>query len=764
MGNRVFCCGRVCPKVALYPPGEHDFFEDPHACDPAGAVFQETLEDLNEVDRLLLFFASSSNIAAVRWLMLLGANIDACDTNGTTCLHASCRSGSLAIVREFIESGLPIGATDSAGWTVLHVAVFMGRRAVTVHLMQRGAELRRQNQRGLTPCDLCSDSWLREVMNDYASHRHLHGSTPWFFTREHEFGEDNQISSRLRFEPFFVPRAPVSRETSARHPLLQVLGIEIFNKRPGQGLAYLVATGCVRDFPIELSSFLMEHEVSLAQVGEFLGEDFSLSQTLRLEFINSVRLTGTGVVSCLFKVFKQFHIPSDFQKIDRLVDGVAQIWWRQHELTQDIPQVTSKAGDGEVEGMALMQILENYSCLHHLMFSTVLLHWNLYAPLPPSQRVTRERWLAINAGITGDEDADSASGPMRRVNLAIYNLISKAFIPHLQIWSSRGDGDGAAEQASSQLPRGGGATTMGPPCYRTLTSQSNGVESQGHVDGLVRLVGGGFPSPAGVQGTVTYKHMRSILSETTSTAVGVATPANSRPEPAQGRSESQEESLIEAPLSVVCRQRENGNTCQEMPFSDVYEEGSLFSGCRAGTAFRGLDGGGHGPSSGSGHDRLWLSLREGHLFLAPKAREWAPYAFLQVDDGVAYSADELSLTLTLTPSRDRYMRNEVFDEEGGVSERSIGGFTERMADVAEGEQNTSQISLIFLLPDGRWQVLEVPRFQVQVSDVQQLGHWALHLSQYCKQASQPKLNQRGRGDPSSGKREFGSPLGHSSSV
>lgn len=51
----------------------------------------------------------------------------------------------------------------------------------------------------------------------------------------------------------------------------------------------------------------------------------------RLEYINSVRLMGTGVVSCLAKVFKQFQIPSEMQKVDRLIDGVAQIWWRQHE-------------------------------------------------------------------------------------------------------------------------------------------------------------------------------------------------------------------------------------------------------------------------------------------------------------------------------------------------------------------------------------------------------------------------------------------------
>ena len=33
---------------------------------------------------------------------------------------------------------------------------------------------------------------------------------------------------------------------------------------------------------------------------------------------------------------------------------------------------------------------------HQLMFSAILLHWNLYAPLPQSQRVTLEQWLEIS--------------------------------------------------------------------------------------------------------------------------------------------------------------------------------------------------------------------------------------------------------------------------------------------------------------------------------------------------------------------------------
>lgn len=160
---------------------------------------------------------------------------------------------------------------------------------------------------------------------------------------------------------------------------LQKLSEVIFNQRPGQGLAFIVATGCIRDFPVELSGFLGQQGVSSAQVGQFLGEDFALSQTLRLEFINSVRLIGTGVVSCLAKVFKTIVIPTEMVKIDRLVDGIAQIWWRQHEqlVKKEADEPPQRDEEPEVYGLQLMKCLGNYDVLHQLMFATILLHWNL---------------------------------------------------------------------------------------------------------------------------------------------------------------------------------------------------------------------------------------------------------------------------------------------------------------------------------------------------------------------------------------------------
>eukprot|EP00438_Fugacium_kawagutii_P036490 Skav206817 [mRNA] locus=scaffold4354:83664:84538:+ [translate_table: standard] len=136
MGNesaKLFCSeSGVCPKANVQHGVESELLDEASACDSAGAVFGETLEELNEVDRLLLLFSASRNLAGVRWLVRLGANLEACDTNGTTCLHTACRSGSVAIVTELLaQKRLAIDACDAAGWTALHVALFMGRRHIS---------------------------------------------------------------------------------------------------------------------------------------------------------------------------------------------------------------------------------------------------------------------------------------------------------------------------------------------------------------------------------------------------------------------------------------------------------------------------------------------------------------------------------------------------------------------------------------------------------------------------------------------------------
>merc|ERR1719265_309906 len=62
------------------------------------------------------------------------------------------------------------------------------------------------------------------------------------------------------------------------------------------------------------------------------------------------------------------------------------------------------------------------------MFSTLMLHWNLYAALPDQHRVSLTEWVELNAGLEGDGN-DIPS----HVQHGIFKALQGGCIPQLQI-------------------------------------------------------------------------------------------------------------------------------------------------------------------------------------------------------------------------------------------------------------------------------------------------------------------------------------------
>jgi hypothetical protein len=173
MGNSALCGGapQRCVEECTRLHGETRSrdLEEEQDCDPAGAVFSETLRDLPSLDREALRFAGSPNLAAVRWLLALGANPKVRDSNATTLLHAACRSGSCLIVQELVKQGLPLDAQDASGWTPLHVAAVMGRRDLALLLVRVRANISVRNKKGALPVSMCTDPGTKEVLEEFCT-------------------------------------------------------------------------------------------------------------------------------------------------------------------------------------------------------------------------------------------------------------------------------------------------------------------------------------------------------------------------------------------------------------------------------------------------------------------------------------------------------------------------------------------------------------------------------------------------------------------
>lgn len=715
MGARQSCskaCSNCTADCTRPAHGYGDDFDDERpGGDPAGATFEETLEDLNSLDRHLMLFCATSNLSAVRWLLHLGAHWDTSDANATTCLHVACRAGALAIVKEMMQYQPLLQATDMAGWTALHIAVLMGRREVVVRLLQAGAPPHQRNNKGQMPAELCADNGTFEALRSFDLHNQQSPGKPWHFCKDTGPGEDI-IGSRLQYEPFFVPRQPVLRSQQYKKEF-QKIGTLMFNQQPGYGLAFLVASGVARDYPVDMSTFLRRSKVDIKQVGSFLGEAFSLSHTIRLEFINSVVLQNTGVVSALARVFHMLQLPDDLQKINRLVHGVARIWWRQHErmlkdmngqVPQSRPSPASEKEKGfqgqnaaveELVGLELKQYLTSSDVLHQLMFSSVLLHWYIHKDGSGQKReMDFAVWKKLNQGI----EAGSTDVP-EHVQLRVHSIISRSFILELAVATANGRNRGDAAGGGPDEGGGYGPGDDWAASVATERPRSPVLSPSAAIEGWAQIVGGGFPRPSGLTGvqTVTYRHMSNIFSEVTNSS-----------------------GMLKSPL---------GFQQGEGPHGAAVAAGV---GGKPGLPSEGVV---PGPRR---DDYSWLSICYTLLFFSASPTTGAPYAFVELQRVQIASIQTDTRILSLVGAPEPDDADADLAAAGGGSSNNAAATADKSGELSGRDTPTgagtpggkphAPVIIVLLLPDGRWQELSLAKLDLRLSSNSELETWSNHLT------------------------------------
>lgn len=397
---------------------------------PCGNIFQDKLGHLDPLDRQLIIFCTSSSLLAVRWLVHLGASWDARDGNGSTCLHIACRTGSLSVVREVLAHVPNINATDIAHWTPLHIAAHMGRREVVVGLLQAKADPTCLNGLGHSPADYSMDHATREVIMGYDI------GTPRMAVREMTprpgggAPAEDAIGLPQECEPelFFTSPLPAFADTRLYRKVLWPVAVEIFNLAPSKGLAFAVATGIAESYTSAMRTFMKSDCASAQQLGDLLGEAFSLSNLLRFSVLEASPLLHTGLVSALAVIFKTIRAPQDLVKLDRLVRGIALVWWRKHrrDLSTDEDGAGEEAAyerradSSELVGLELMSYLGSAEVLGQLMLSALLLHTALQKG---QEAVPFERWAQLNRG--AEEGGRDIAEPVQR---RIYDTLTKRAI------------------------------------------------------------------------------------------------------------------------------------------------------------------------------------------------------------------------------------------------------------------------------------------------------------------------------------------------
>lgn len=333
-------------------------------------------------------------------------------------------------------------------------------------------------------------------------------------------------------------------------------------------------------------------------------------------------------------------------------------------------------------GTKLKGHLASSEILQQLMFSVVLLHWYVHCDGNGTRRhMDYTMWRSLTV-----EDASDAA--LDHVLRRIHGNVCKDFIPELEI--AIAGRRGGREKVRSGPDEGGGrslAEQSGDPEGTTQERQGPNLFSSAGVTGWACIVGGGFLRPSGRVGVqnVTYQHTTSIFSEITN--------ATNR---------------LQGPLSF---HSEGGPRVHVTP--SEREEASGFRG----------DG------------LAWLSVFHTILFFSISNRGSAPYAFLQMPQVCISSIKRENLIVTITgkpPSTDLTPRLAGSSPGQEASPGSSGPHSPPVATPCDSPgaepQRTVPLTIVLLLPDGRWQELKLPQLELQLQSAAELDLWITHFS------------------------------------
>ena len=133
-------------------------------------TFTPTAEEQKEIDRFLTTYgrdikvvgvdgetflhrACYSDIAVAKYLISLGADVNAKDDNGFTPLHLATTNRNYKLVELLVSEGADVKVKNDDGETPLHYGAYYGSIEIVKYLVSKGAEVNVKNDDGETPLD-----------------------------------------------------------------------------------------------------------------------------------------------------------------------------------------------------------------------------------------------------------------------------------------------------------------------------------------------------------------------------------------------------------------------------------------------------------------------------------------------------------------------------------------------------------------------------------------------------------------------------------
>ncbi|CDW58249.1 brefeldin A inhibited guanine [Trichuris trichiura] len=160
-------------------------------------------------------------------------------------------------------------------------------------------------------------------------------------------------------------------------------GIELFNRKPKQGLVFLQKHHLVGCSSADIAYFLhREDRLDRAAVGDYLGDGDNSCKEVMYSYVDQIDFSGKDFVSALRCFLEGFRLPGEAQKIDRLMEKFAS---RYCENNPNLGLFTSA------------------DTAYVLAYSIIMLTTDLHSP-QVRNKMTKEQYIRMNRGINDSGD------------------------------------------------------------------------------------------------------------------------------------------------------------------------------------------------------------------------------------------------------------------------------------------------------------------------------------------------------------------------
>uniref|UniRef100_A0A182P8A8 SEC7 domain-containing protein n=1 Tax=Anopheles epiroticus TaxID=199890 RepID=A0A182P8A8_9DIPT len=160
-------------------------------------------------------------------------------------------------------------------------------------------------------------------------------------------------------------------------------GIDMFNRKPKKGIAFLQERGLLGTTVEDVARWLHEDErLDKTQIGDYLGENDEQSKAVMCAYIDAMNFAELDIVAALRYFLEGFRLPGEAQKIDRLMEKFASRYCDCN------PNNT---------------LFASADTVYVLAFSVIMLTTDLHSP-QVKHKMTKEQYIKMNRGISDNKD------------------------------------------------------------------------------------------------------------------------------------------------------------------------------------------------------------------------------------------------------------------------------------------------------------------------------------------------------------------------